>query len=78
MFKVIALSRIGRLLHYQNANCEKCKLRKNAKMQLPFFRKCPLFKKTLILPSLIVDAHVSDVARRGNCPLPNFTLHQSP
>ena len=47
-------------------------------MQLSFFRKCPLFEKTRVLPSLIVDAHVSDVARRGSCPPQNFTLHQSP
>ena len=47
-------------------------------MQLSFFRKCPLFEKTRILPSLIVDAHVGDVARRGSNPSQNFTLHQSP
>ena len=47
-------------------------------MQLSFFRKCPLFEKTQILPSLIVDAHVSDVARRGSSPSQNFTLHQNP
>ena len=29
----------------------------NAKVQLSFIRKRPLFEKTQILPSLLVDAH---------------------